>query len=72
MIYGAMKANVTDEVNKIKFIDSDYYEKFVCDVFRTQTGDDKKKKYPVIAPALIIMIIIPEAVSEDVYSFSPR
>lgn len=35
MIYGAMKANVTDEVNKIKFIDSDYYEKFVLAIFYT-------------------------------------
>lgn len=29
VIYGAMKAKVTDEVNKIKFIDTDYCEKFV-------------------------------------------
>lgn len=44
MIYDAMKANVTDEVNKIKFIDSDYYEKFVLAIFYTCVYSKRQEK----------------------------
>lgn len=44
VIYGAMKANVTDEVNKIKFIDIDYCEKFAYVRTRWERAHDREWK----------------------------